>query len=1184
MFRKFGENLELTADNIKSQDSVLALISDAAINEQFKKFANELKRIAPKADDFLYFSAVIMHAAEASAIDSEGKTKLTRNGEKLNVGWDKKGDSWKWFSNDSTVFPYKNSNGDIFPEIELIAAHRKWVGKPLCVDHKSDSVDAIRGVILDTYYDQMHKRVIALCALDKVSYPELARKVATGYSTSVSMGTGVSVAICFDCGKAARVEADFCHHMRNRTCYGEINTGLNPIELSIVVNGADPKAKIRTILAAAQEINQNIQTKEEEFGMAKNSSSLDEYKEKLQDINDDLQKLNSKITDLQASLDTGDETQPAYGMTGFKEQMDNPLPNTDFSLNLPQRNVEGKNNTALLLEIKASLRGMEDYLTQFSTKIKEELMSDNMNKKGYFQGGGGVNEPTPGKPKYPKDPMNEDLREKADKQMVGQKPFPDVGDVEGLHPSPESAEQKDELERKKMLARAESEQRSIRRAAALQKAKENLMEQKKQAYFQGGGGVNEPEPHKVKYPKDPLNEHLREKEDKQMVGQKPFPDVGAVDGLHPSPQSADEKDELKRKEHLRRAALKARFVKAAAADGSEDLGKSSWQVFVDDKLAMTASVDEITGGNADILYDSVATKEFGTKLVSSIRDLGIAKTASLFKKSQAVTGMGAEPAAPADMGGAAPVPPTAGDMAEPLPAPGAEEPKMEGAGDLKDTVMELAEKVKDGVSEVNTNVSDLDEALKALVGEQSEMGDVEELGKAASLGTLHTMRKEINEALVDSFKKASDELKEHEEELKLIAGILEDGSVDDSNKEYVTSIVEDAISDAKTAVADSFKLMGAFVKYAKGTESLLKKQAEIEELDASDGSSTSADSAKASDGSSTSEDSAKASDGSSASDSCKADDVNDHFGEGESTGMPAGLYHAKSSGDSADKASDAMCAADSECASDLNDVKLEVDLPDADMGKMFEKAKVVASEKPNLSTKEGRAEYRAKLAAESVEFSKMLDEAHPQGGTQTALDVKPSDELGKVEDKIERHKKMLEVAEMPPKVRKEAARIQELVKAGKLAAEDVDNLVAHGVDPEAVKYWKEMWGEAGKEGSEFATELVKEHAKAELEKEVATHKVKLARAYEVAYDMVRRGLLAEDNSAITAQVNEIMKWNDEAFDSMKRVIAKHAPLSLSKKAMPQVGIMDSAPEQLTKEAQSDDLASALEQHFSSRRF
>ena len=62
------------------------------------------------------------------------------------------------------------------------------------------------------------------------------------------MGTAVGKAICTDCGNVAKVEADFCEHMLNKSCYGEINVELKPIELSIVVNGADQKARIRHLM------------------------------------------------------------------------------------------------------------------------------------------------------------------------------------------------------------------------------------------------------------------------------------------------------------------------------------------------------------------------------------------------------------------------------------------------------------------------------------------------------------------------------------------------------------------------------------------------------------------------------------------------------------------------------------------------------------------------------------------------------------------------------------------------------------------------------------------------------------------------------------------------------------------------------------------------------------------------
>src|SRR5579885_2584671 len=246
-FVKLGELIEIS--RVENTDSCVPAVSPEIL-DNFRKFAANLKKVAPRAEDFLYFSAVMMHAAEAAGINDDGTPRLTVRGEPVQVGWDKSGGTWRWTSNDPNIKPYKNSNGDIFPEEELVKAYKKWVGKPLCIDHKSSSVDHVRGFIVDTYYDRNLKRVIALCALDKFNYPDLARKVATGYSNSVSMGTAVGRAICSDCGQVAKTEADFCKCMRNRTCYGEINVDLNPIELSIVVNGADPQAKIKHIIAA----------------------------------------------------------------------------------------------------------------------------------------------------------------------------------------------------------------------------------------------------------------------------------------------------------------------------------------------------------------------------------------------------------------------------------------------------------------------------------------------------------------------------------------------------------------------------------------------------------------------------------------------------------------------------------------------------------------------------------------------------------------------------------------------------------------------------------------------------------------------------------------------------------------------------------------------------------------------
>ena len=82
---------------------------DEDTKQRFVKFAANLKRVAPKANDFLYFSAVMLHSAESSLIDQiTGEIKKDRNGISITSEWEinKKG-SWKWKCSDPNLMPYK---------------------------------------------------------------------------------------------------------------------------------------------------------------------------------------------------------------------------------------------------------------------------------------------------------------------------------------------------------------------------------------------------------------------------------------------------------------------------------------------------------------------------------------------------------------------------------------------------------------------------------------------------------------------------------------------------------------------------------------------------------------------------------------------------------------------------------------------------------------------------------------------------------------------------------------------------------------------------------------------------------------------------------------------------------------------------------------------------------------------
>jgi hypothetical protein len=241
--------------------------------------------------------------------------------------------------------------------------------------------------------------------------------------------------------------------------------------------------------------------------------------------------------------------------------------------------------------------------------------------------------------------------------------------------------------------------------------------------------------------------------------------------------------------------------------------------------------------------------------------------------------------------------------------------------------------------------------------------------------------------------------------------------------------------------------------------------------------------------------------------------------------------------------------------------------------------KITASE-DDKSTKTGRATLRDKLAQKAMQYSNMLNEAHPGGGETTQLDVKPEGDLAKVERLDETQKRMLEVAQAPPKVRKMAAEIQQLVSEGAIdPANDFPTLIAEGLDADAVKYWKAYYGEAKDGGAEFASELVKEHAAKKKAEEAQAVQVKVARCYELADDMVRRGMLANDRLAKKAQVAEMLKFDENAFASFKNFVERQA---VKKQAsMPQVGQLMSGAEVTipAPEARQTNLASELEAAF-----
>jgi hypothetical protein len=1201
---------------------------------RFEKVAADLKTIAPKAKDFLYFSAVMMHAAEASLLGDDNELKKDASGNDLTANWDKSNDTWKWVCSDTNVKPYKNSNNDIFPEEELLKAHKDWVGKPLCLDHKSSSVDMIRGVIVDTYYDYPRKRVVALCALDKATYPDLAYKVQSRVSTSVSMGTAVGQAICSDCATVARTEADFCDCMRNKSCYGEINIDLKPIELSIVVNGADPKAQIRHIVAsAANSIAKYVSDKEKQISKLSDHKMVDH--DTISTIKKDLESAVQRLGELEKTAKDVEEIEEA-------EESD------------PGIHAENTNINVKLASIAKDLNRLQQNVDTLLEKSEDTNMTS---KKAYHLGGGGVNDPST--LPYPKEDY-QSIRDKQDKQMVGESPFPNVGPVDGLYPG--------DKETKTRILRAEEAQRSLRRQAVVEKAKDAA----KRAYHLGGGGVNDPST--LPYPKEDY-QSIRDKQDKQMVGESPFPDTGPVDGLYPGDKETKEK--------LLRAKLTAKFIKSAHPDGTDNLANSRWQVYANKKLILTATVDDLTG-NADMLYDSVANKEFGRKILNTLRANDFATAKSMLLKNAQMP--------PAPGGDAAPAPDMGGGMEEP------EDMDAGGGGDPRDELPSLLDKAENTLADIRSAV----DALLEEPGEELEgLSDVAEgmpPAAAARFNKKLYLQKKVGNAIAVGMQKAARSLSSNIEELRMSQHILANKhKVDRDNYEYALGLTASACEDTKETLAGCHTLMESFVRYANGTKAILKQAGGVDTGDTSKAKKRKlpgkhkpkapAQRPKHSPGGGSKkrpkketyvfeEDSRGADDGGfdeledddgfmfmdgiDTTPSPEAMDRKPKMREHKPAPPPYTVPEAEEAGykqepketwefveemddDDGFIFMDGIDTTPSDEAlerkpkmrehkpeappqepvhdphpgagyqqegedfefemSDDTAYAAEVQFPSGakvtgvtgdDLAQMMgaasdEDASIVVEASADggldLTTKAGRAAYREKLAQKGLKFSPMLGEAHPGGGETTQLDTKPTGDLAKVETLEETNKAMMDLATAPPRVRQAAEELQQLIVNGTISDtsdEYFASLIANGLDPAAVKYWKQYYGQGDSDASQFATELVKEHQAKKAAEDKKAFEVKIARAYELAYDMADRGMISKERAAVSEQAKEIMAFDDNGFSSLKRFVDRQA---VTKQAsIPQVGMLGAnsvtVPAPPAAAAGQNELAAALAEAFS----
>jgi len=694
--------------------STKEILANKVLVDRMTKLANDIRSIAPKSDDFLYFSIIFLKAAESAILGENGLPKKLASGEDA---WGFYDEDWKWHGN---VDPHKNNNGDLFPESELKKATTKWVGMPLCRDHESSSVDGIRGIILDTHYDEKFKQVVGLCALDKVNYPDLARKVETGMVRYGSMGTAVETSICTDCGNRAQVQSDYCPHVTNHTAYGEVNVGLKPIEYSLVVTPAEPGAVLLKVVASLRDYrNEFISHGVEDVDAMLGRLSVQQA-EHLNGI------MKTACGPDGCSLTRRESIVKSFlGNNGLVKEAEEPsavaLEVAEQTSNLSSSEIADASKISAIVrtieeygnsdspEVKAAIDKLKNIL---NTNLPETSLAENTTVSGEpaalptpdlptptmfgsdtgeapdFENdaGGVIPVPPPGlsEPSVAfasdnnglgdyvddisinsimEEIMNESrLRKRAE---MRRRVAYHQGGADGVEPTgtykDEGAAQKsirDNQDKQMQQTGSMGGADGMHPGDAEVKGKLSRAELEERrirrtAYHQGGSeGV---EPTGTYKDEGAAQKSIRDNQDKQM---QQTGSMGGADGMHPG--DAEVKGKLSRAAYTG-PGLKTKLSVKKASDGSVDRENSEFSVFSGDDNVITATAGEIFGEELDGQWKWLASREYGQEVCKQIRASGLEHVRGLLKGAQDV--------------GAAPMP-----ELPPMGAELAEAPSMEAGG------------------------------------------------------------------------------------------------------------------------------------------------------------------------------------------------------------------------------------------------------------------------------------------------------------------------------------------------------------------------------------------------------------------------------------------------------------------------------------------------------------------------
>lgn len=1266
---------ELLVNDIPAHEA----LADVEVTNRFVKLAESIKKLAPRSEDFLYFTAIMMHGAEAALIDPKtGETKKDKGGNTITGGFD---DNWKWSCSDPSIDPYSNQNGDIFPSIELKKAYSKWRGRPLCINHQSSDVEGVRGIIIDTHWDEKYKRVVALCALDKKSYPDLAHKVKTGYANCVSMGTAVGRALCTVCQKSAVTERDYCDCIRSRKGQringirvGEVNLDLNPIELSLVVTPADQQAKVLKIIASMNNYvdqRKSLLEEKEQVGVEK----LAQLDDSIKSVQTQLNRLFAECTDVACQFVRGEDghiklvkkAQDVSWEAFFDTARD-----IDFANDYDKRELFDKlnqmrpmlktedlrSNPELLMNLADVMSSKNKYLheaflqpimgevkamtpppmqeNQFTTPNgpdkdlgldsgAEVTMPANEQETGARmskvvnpseQGikpdkGGDVGQEmgsASDRFQFGNYASNKDIsvlmakggKKTADieenlnlllkqtqdieKEMNAMKEKLNTNNTSAVAVEPKAAAVEDlKMNEARLKLRAAQRQALLAKQAEKEMCEEckevecKCEEDKKEkkAYWLG---TTEPTPGKPQYKSENGGEPKIRMNDKQMHQDK---SMGGADKSVPGDEAEKKKllraeleeralqrraywlgttepkpgqtmykpenggetkirmddkqmhqdkamggdkgsfpgDEAEKKKLLRAelvpGVLRTKFTMLRNADGTYNKQGSYLEVFAGENKLLKATAEEIYAEDLDKVvpnrdgtpsgktgWEVLQTPEYGKEVMAAIREKGFEKVAEMLKGAQAAPMPEMPPALEAPAAGAA------------------ESPEMKNVN------------VNEVMSLLGEAEEKLDQMRTAVTGEsEGEVKDMSVETGDADKGAAEAAGAELTASLVSLSREVYAELDRSADELALIVEYFNKAaSLSTEKKEELNKIATDAVADGKALLEEADTILAVAGKVPAGLKAFQEKQKAKKKGDDKDKDE------KKSDKKDKKEDKAEKKDKKEDKKEKKDDKKKDKKKSKKAELVEMLLKIAQ---EESDEEEIVATAEKDDLDAEMDELGLlpKNDAADEEMcgmcGLAMDKEHMCTASVKNELVREALAARKLKReallkAAEDKKYEVTPDthglqgEAHKgsEANPATQLDNKPAGDGAVIEgiDKI--HDAMVDAAEAAPTGKVGGAVVD--VKEAEIKAALESDLKAKKAEEDKTKF-----------------------------------RVKLRRAYDLGLQMQEKGMVSRTKEALDMQVDEIMKFDDQAFESYKRVVANtNAVKTASVKNIPQPGVRE----------------------------